>query len=133
MTIQYATYDPEISELVCYDCYAEAVAAAEGSDQIWLIVDAMPVFGPLPDSFDRLGVIPDGRERRSAVLRRREIIPTEPIPRQDLNRHNEEVFGGNAPLLTINRQNETVELRQRVAEDLEQYTLLWPVSEEEQE
>lgn len=130
MTIEYATYDPEDHELVRFDCYAEAVAAADDVRQIWLVVDAMPVLGPVPDSFERLVVFEDGLERRSAVLRRREIM-TEPVPRTGVNRHSAETYGGSAPLLTINRQNETVQLRQSVAADLEQHTLLWPLSEEE--
>lgn len=131
MTIQYATFDPEINELVCFDSYAEAVAQGSAY-QIWLVVDAMPVLGPVPDSFDRLVVIEDGSELRSAVLRRREITQSEPVPRLDLIRHGDETYGGSAPLLTINTQNETVQLRQRVADDLEQYTLLWPITEEKQ-
>lgn len=134
MTIEYATYDPESVELVCFDCYAEAVVAAEDSvREIWLMVDAMPVLGPVPDSFERLVIIEDGRELRSAVLRRREITPTEPVPRVDLNRHTNETYGGKAPLLTINEQNGTVQLRQPVADDLEHFTLLWPFSDELQE
>lgn len=131
MTIEYGTYDPESVELVCFDCYAEAATAADGSArEIWLLVDAMPVLGPVPDSFERLVVIEDGREIRSAVLRRREITPTESVPRLDLNRHAEETYGGRAPLLTINQQNETVQLRQTVADDLEHFTLLWPQEEQ---
>lgn len=129
MTIEYSTYDPETQELVRFDSYAEACAAAD-DHQIWLMIDSWPVLGPVPDSFDRLVVIEDGRELRSAVVKRREIESAAgSVPRADINRHSDETYGGEAPLLTINRQNETVQLRRRVGNNLEQYTLLWPQRE----
>lgn len=124
---EYATFDPSTEELVCEDRYSDAVEAAEGTArEIWLLVDSRPVVA-LPDSFERLIICEDGQELRSAVIDRREVQAVEPIPRTDVtNLHGDELYGGAAPLLTWNDQNQTVQLRERVEENLERYTLLWP-------
>jgi hypothetical protein len=125
LTIEYASYDPKLQEIVCFSSYAEAVADAADKCEVWLLVDGWPVLSPMPDSFDRLVIAPGEIELRSAVARRHEIEPLGAIPRTAV-RHREETYGGEAPLLTIDKQNETVHLRHRVGDDLEQYRVLWP-------
>lgn len=132
MRISYATYDP-VSETLAVldpDCpYAEAVANAQRhQSEVCLMVDDVPVYRELPHTFERLIVLDDGQELRSAVLRCRDIQSRWGPAPDVTNRQYNETFGGKAPLLTFNNQAGTIQLRECIG-DHERFTLLWPREE----
>lgn len=114
MNVEYAAYSHRFEDVVAKGSYAEARARAEWEDDhvdVWLMVDDWPILTELPLTFDRLVILPDGTELRTAVMQGNEIESA----------WGPEGFGIPAPLLKIDRQAETVTLDQLLS-----ITILWP-------
>lgn len=84
--------------------YEEAVIVTEGEeDRIWLAFNMAP-FLELVDHFNRIVILDDGEEIRSAVLRRGEIVDLAEIA----GTPQRGPLGERAPLLTIDHQTNQV-------------------------